>query len=456
MTDQTQARFLTGSTMRHVTVMTMTSMVGLSFMFLVDAATIFWVSKLNEERLITALGFAWTIQFLMISVNIGFMIAATALVAKSIGEGKRQNAREQAAAALMIGLGLQAIVSFLILYFRREFLELAGASGDVLEIASRFLLISVPSMLMITVGMITSAILRAEGDAKRSMYVTLSAGVVAMIVDPILILWMELGIEGAAWGVVISRAASAVLGLYCVIKIHDLLAPLRATYIHLWAKPFFIIVGPATLTQLSTPFGNYLITRLMSEFGDSAVAGWALLGRLAILMFGGVYALSGSIGGIIGQNFGAGQFDRIRTAYRDALIFCTLYVIVAWAILAAATGPIIWIFNLSSGAADVIRAFAYIAAVGYIFAGALYVSNASFNNLGRPIYSTGFNWVKDGLLIWPICVMMGGYFAAPGVVYGQSLAWLIAGLLSTVIGWRFINNVEIRQTQSAGQPEKSG
>jgi Na+-driven multidrug efflux pump len=342
----------------------------------------------------------------------------------------------------------------LIVYFRRELLAFAGAKGDVLEIASQFLMIVVPSLLFIITGMIASSVLRAEGDAKRAMLVTLSVGVMTMIIDPILILWMDLGVNGAAWGIVISRSTSACLGLYFVIKAHDLFARPSLQLIKRWGIPFFIIAIPALMTQLSSPFGNYLITRILSDYGESAIAGWAVLGRITVLAFGGIFSLSGAIGGIIGQNYGAGNFDRIRMAYRDALLFSLGYVLVAWALIAMATGPIISLFSLGEAAASVVKAFTYVSAGGFVFAGALYVSNASFNNLGRPIYSTMFNWLKDGVLMWPMCILMGGYFAAPGVVYGQGIAWVIAGIAATIVGWRFIGNVEASDKAKAGQSSR--
>ena len=428
--------------MRHVAVMTLTGMIGLTFVFLVDAATIFWVSFLEDETLLAALGYAWTVQFFTMSSSIGFMIAGTALVARSLGQEKRENAREQATTALVMGLAIQSVTAVTILTFRRDILQFVGAEGELLEIASDFLLISVPSILLMVLGMISSSILRAQGDASRSMYVSLSAGVVAMFIDPLLILSMGMGVEGAAWGIVISRGFSAFLGLYFVIKVHNLYAAPKAEFIAKWSRPFFIVAVPAVMTQLASPFGNYLMTKMISGFGDNAVAGWAVLGRVVMLTFGGVFALSGAIGGIVGQNYGAGQFDRVREAYRDALIFSTAYVCVAWAILASMTNIIISVFRLGAEAAEVLSAFTYVGAGGFVFAGALFVSNASFNNLGRPLYSTAFNWIKDGALIWPVCLFFGGFYGAKGVVYGQAVAWAIAGTIAIIVGWRFIQRVE--------------
>ena len=88
------ARFLHGSTMSHVIRMTLTGMLGLTFMFVVDLANLFWISRFGDERMVAALGFAWNVQFFSISVGIGLMIGATALVSKAIGQGKREEARK--------------------------------------------------------------------------------------------------------------------------------------------------------------------------------------------------------------------------------------------------------------------------------------------------------------------------------------------------------------------------
>jgi len=84
------AKFTTGSTMRHVVVMTLASAIGLTFMFLIDAATLFWVSRLGDERLMAALGFAWTVQFFIISSGIGLAIATTTLVSRALGKARRR------------------------------------------------------------------------------------------------------------------------------------------------------------------------------------------------------------------------------------------------------------------------------------------------------------------------------------------------------------------------------
>ena len=94
-------KFTTGSTMRHVVVMTLTGSLGLSFMFLVDFLALFWISRLKDEVLITAVGFAGVIQFFVISVAMGMMIGAVALVSRALGRGDVDEARRIAGSAMV-------------------------------------------------------------------------------------------------------------------------------------------------------------------------------------------------------------------------------------------------------------------------------------------------------------------------------------------------------------------
>ena len=432
------AKFTTGSTMRHVVVMTMTGALGLSFMFLVDFLALFWVSQLHDEVLISAVGFAATIQFFVVSVAIGMMIAGVALVSRSLGMGKGARARRIASVALIYSTGIQLLIALLVFFFRRNILVWSGAEGDTLEVAVDFLAISLPSLPFIAMGMCASAVLRAVGDAWRSMLVTVTGGVGAVFLDPLFILVLGLGVDGAAMVIVISRLVMAVVGLYWLGVSHSMLAKPRQWDMVAFLKPYLAIALPAVATQLSTPFGNWVLIRAMAEHGDSAVAGFGVVSRLTILGFGGIFALSGAIGGIIGQNAGAGLRDRVAGAYVDALKFCALYTGITWALMAACADLIAAGFGLGAEGSYVVRTFAHYAAGSFVFTGALFVSNAAFNNLGRPVWATVSNWLRDGILMAPLAFGMGALWGAGGVVMAQALANTLAGIGAAFVGWRYV------------------
>ncbi|MEQ6248664.1 MATE family efflux transporter [Sulfitobacter sp. HNIBRBA3233] len=435
-------RFLTGSTLGHVTRMTATGALGITFVFIVDAANLLWVSQLGDPQLVAAVGFAYAVQFFSVSIAVGLMIAATAVVSRSIGAGDRERARRQAGAAVAIAAATLAVVASLIVGFRHALVGFAGAEGETARLAARYLAITIPSLVPMSAALVMSGTLRADGYGAKAMYITLLGGCVLLLIDPVLIFWMGLGLDGAAIGLVLFRICLLVLAVHFAIRQLALVDRPRLSTLRNIGSPFVAVAIPAIATQMSTPVGNYLLTIVMAPYGDDAVAAWAVVGRLTVVVFGGIFALSGAIGGIFGQNFGAGQLDRVRSTYRDALIFCLGYTLVAWGLFVLLVPYIIAAFGLTGQGAEVLRAFAVIGVGGFIFFGALFVSNAAFNNLGKPGRSTLVNWTKDGLLSWPAALWFTGIFGASGVIYGQAAAGIVVGAAAATWGWFYVRTLE--------------
>ncbi len=450
-----RARFTTGSTMRHVAVMTATGATGLMALFLVDALNLFYISLLGVTDLAAAVGFAGTLQFFMISVAIGLSIAGTALVSRAIGADDRARARRVAASALVTLVGILTVVTIAAWIFREDALALIGAEGETLEIASRFLAITLGSTPIVGIGMVTSGFLRAAGDARRAMFVTLFGGGVAAVLDPILILGLDYGVDGAAAALVITRCMIAATGLWYAVRVHRMVGriDLRATAEDM--RALMGIAAPAVATQLSTPFGNAFLTGVVSVHGDEAVAGWAVVGRVTALCFGGIFALSGAVGPIFGQNLGARLFPRLRMIYRDALVFAFCYVILVWAALALATGALVAAFTLQGEGAEVLRAFTTVGVGGFMFTAALFVSNAAFNNLGRPQISTVFNWSRDAVAT-PIFAALIGSSQAAGVVWMQAAAALVVGGAAALYGWRYVARMSAAEAPAPEEPAGGG
>jgi Na+-driven multidrug efflux pump len=354
--------------------------------------------------------------------------------------------RHQAGASVVISAITLAIVATLIFVFRDTLLGWAGARGETANLASRYLAMTIFSLVPMSVSLVCSGVLKADGYGAKAMYVALYAGLVLMVIDPFLILWLELGLDGAAIGVVVFRILMMCLGVFYAVVQTGLVARPSMASIARTLRPFAWIAIPAIATQMATPAGNYVLTMVMSSFGDDAVAAWAVVSRLTVLAFGGIFALSGAIGGIFGQNYGAGQFERIRATYRDALVFCLIYTLITWAVLASATPLILRGFGLTGQGADVIRAFTFVGVGGFVFVGALFASNAAFNNLGKPGRSTCVNWLKDGVLSWPAAALLVVPFGPAGVIYGQAAAGAVVGTLAALWGWRYVASLTVQDT----------
>ncbi len=427
--------------MRHVAVMTATGSIGLVAIFIVDALNLFYISMLGVHELAAAIGFASTLMFFVVSISIGFTIASSALVSRALGRGDRaEAARQGGASMLFIGLvtGLITVVTW---PFLDTLVGLLGAAGETRHLTTEFLQIVMPSTPLVSMGMCATGIMRGAGDARRAMYVTLAGGIATAILDPIFIFGLDLGLQGAAIATVLSRVLLLAVGIHGAHVVHRLMAMPDRHKLAAVARPFFAIGLPAVLTQLATPVGNAYVTIEMARFGDEAIAGWAIVGRVIPVAFGVIFALSGAIGPILGQNYGARRYDRLNMVMRDALIFVIAYCCVAWALLAIFAEPIASLFGATGAAREQVVFFCVFAAGTFLFNGALFVASAAFNNLGFPTYSTVFNWGRSTLGVIPFVWVGAHYYGAIGALAGWALGAVVFGIVAMIVAFRLVRNI---------------
>ncbi len=443
--------FTQGSTMRHILVLTATSSVGLMALFLVDLADLYFLSLLGEVEVAAAIGYAGSILFFTVSVGIGLSIAASALVARALGERIISKARRFTTHSLLFAASISLLIAIVVWIFVPELLELLGAEGHTHKLAASYLRIIIPAMPILAMGICASAILRALGDAKRSMYVTLAGGITNAVLDPLFIFTFGLGVDGAAWASVIARFSVFGVGLYGLIKHHRALSKPKPHAFTNDALVISRIAFPAILTNIATPIGNAYVTYAIAAFGDSAVAGWAIIGRIIPFAFAGIFSLSGAIGPVIGQNLGARLYQRVKQSLGNALLFTAVYTLIAWILLAALSSQIVTLFDMSGEAANLIELFCFWLSPFFVFFGAMYVTNAAFNNLGRAHYSTIFNWGRATLGTIPFVYLGGLYFGPIGTIGGNMTGALFFGVASVIVCYRLIRRIEL-QDQAADVP----
>lgn len=437
-----RARFVTGSTLRHVVVMASTGAVGLIAVFAVDLLNLFYISLLGQKTIAAAVGFAGVVGFLQASISIGMMIGLSAVVARTIGAGRLAEARRVATSALLACTAVMAVIGVATALAAGPLLDVLGAEGETRAMALDFLTIAAPSAPLMTAGMCCSALLRSVGDARRAMNVTLVAALATAVFDPILIFALHLDLEGAAISTVLSRCVLLAMGWRSVTGRHDMLGRLSLPDLAGDVRRVAGVAGPAVLTNLATPVGAAYVTHSMAAFGPGAIAGQATIDRLSPVAFGLVYALSGTVGPILAQNLGAGRLDRVRAALRDALLFMVAAVTAAWLLLALGQSLVVLAFHAEGVAAELIRLFCSWLAAAFLFNGALFVANAVFNNLGFPLLSTLFNWGRATLGTIPL-VHFGAAYGPLGILTGQAAGSLAFGVAAAATAFHVVRRLDV-------------
>ena len=439
-----QGKFTTGSTMRHVAVMAASGAVGLVSIFAVDLLALLYISWLGNVNFTAGVGYGTTVLFLSTSFNVGLMIASSALVSRALGARDKVRARRLAGSTTAISLIAASLIAVLMMAVMDPLLTLLGATGETHAVAWRFLMICMPSNFLLALGMCFSGTLRSVGDARRAMFVTLSGGIASAIIDPILIFGLELGTDGAAIAVTLSRVVFCLVGYHGVVRIHDLMR--KPTFLETVEdlKPMVGIAVPAVLTNIASPVAGAYMTSVLAPYGDEALAANAIISRLVPVAFGTVFALSAAIGPIFGQNLGARNIKRVRRTLTDGLIFSAASVIVAWIVLYLAQEQLIAVFHATGRAADLVRYFCVVLAGTWMFHGALFVANASFNNLGAPVLATVFNWGKATIGTVPFAIVGAQWGGAEGAFLGQGIGAIAFGIVGVWAAYQVINRVERR------------
>jgi putative MATE family efflux protein len=437
-------KFTQGPILQHVLVMSAAGSIGLMAVFAVDFLNLLYISWLKDQTLTAAVGYASVIGFFLISICIGFMIAVSALVSRALGARERRKAQEIAGVGLLYIFSVTLVLAIVIALLGGPLLNLLGAQGETFFLAYRFLMMTLPSMLPLGFAMVQMGILRAVGDARRAMWVTLGGGLFTAAMDPLFIFIFKLGLDGAAIVMTLARLLLLGIGSYGVFFVHKLAArPTRASFLEHFG-PLNAIAIPAVVTNIATPVANGYVTFAMAQFGDAAVAAWAIINRLIPLAFGATFALSGAIGPILGQNFGARLFGRLRTAMRDSILIVGVYILAVWLLLYAGQNQLAYVFSLSDEAADLLRYYCTIVAGTFFFMGMLFTANAAFNNLGFPLLSTFFNWSRATLGTIPFVYLLGKYYGAKGVLLGQGVGAMLFGVAAIFTSFYAIRRLEKR------------
>ncbi len=182
-----------------------------------------------------------------------------------------------------------------------------------------------------------------------------------------------------------------------------------------------------------------------ASFGDEAVAGVAIVGRIVPVVFGGLFALSGAVGPILSQNYGAKQFQRMHHALTSAVVYAFVYTVTLCLLLYSTQGFLVAMFNASDETANLIRFFATYGSYSFFFQSLLFIAIAVFNNLGKPLNSTLLNFGRATLGTWPLVSFFGFLMGAEGIIMGQAIGSVIFGCIGFIMARRYLQELETRE-----------
>lgn len=428
--------FTTGSLTRHVSVMSFTASIGILAIYVVDLLDLLFISMLGDKEMAAAAGMAGTLLFFVSTINIGLSIATGTLVGRALGRGDEQQAREMTGTAILVSTVVGIVVPLVMIPNLYFLLGWIGATDDLADLAYSYIVILLPATFMSGISMSLVTHLRADGAARKAMYPSLCGALVNLVFDPILIFGLGMGLQGAAAATVMARAATLAVALYPFRgEIRTILFPgFRAVRRHIYEIGRYALYS--AFASVATPIGQAMMMRQFASFGHEAVAGISIIGRLAPVVFAVINALSGAIGPIMAQNYGANKMERVREAFRAAARFLGIYVAVVALVLFLLRSQIAWMFGATGVTQELLYLYCSPFAIIAFFNGLISISSGALNSLGHPTYVMGFSWVKNTVGLLPFLVVGAYLYGLWGVAFGLLLHTAVFAYVSVYLAKR--------------------
>lgn len=193
--------------------------------------------------------------------------------------------------------------------------------------------------------------------------------------------------------------------------------------------------------------------RVNSQFGEAAVAAGAIIDRIVPVAFGVLFAMSGVIGPIIGQNYGAKLFGRVRQTLTNCFAITVIYAFTVWLALWLAAPGIVWMFSAQGETARLVTFFCTWGACAWAFLGCLFAANAAFNNLDYALLSTFFNWGRATLGTMPFVTLGALWYGPEGVILGITAGAVLFGIASIVCAYWIAGRVEKKAASALQNPQ---
>lgn len=437
------AKLTRGPIRTHLIAQTLPMVMGVAATMSIGLVDAYFIGQLGSSEL-AAISFIFPIGVVLVSLGVGMMVGINSVIARALGEGDVAKAHRRANLGIVLAFALGAIIAIALLFGTNSLFRLMLAPDDLLPLIRAYLVPLAPGYMLMMVILAISGVLRGQGEARMTFFVSISYAAANWVLDPLLITgafgFKGFGIAGAAYASVIGWAIGVGLGLFLIGRSLLPFQPLLIAQCRIVETSGAIlrVAGPAAFANAINPIGLSILTAMIAREGEAAVAGFGAAGRVQSFAVVPLLALSGAIGAIVGQNWGANRPGRSREAMLLAGMFCLAYGL-AMATLLSFAGS--WFADLFTEDPVVMAQFTRylsIAAWGYAGFGVLIVANGALNAVDRASYSLTQSALRVFLVMLPIAWVLRPSWGADAIYTAELVANLVGGCVAAAVVWRVL------------------
>jgi len=418
------------------------------FQTLFNIVDTYFAGKISSDAL-SALAKSFPIYFILIAASVGVTVGGTSLIANSIGEKNKENVLRYFGQTIVYGVLLSIIVTLVGLFFAANIFSLMGSSSNVIKLGLEYTnVIFSGSIIFISVVALNS-LLHAEGDTKTFRNVLILSFFLNIILNPLFIFGFgpipPMGMYGIGLATIVCQIIAFLLILIRITKSKTLKnISLKYFYPNLtFLNKIFFQSAPISAALFMISIGNFIILSYASRFGELAVAGYGSATRFEQILLLPVLGLNTAIISIVGQNFGAKEYLRVKQSYYQAITYGTVIMLIAGLIIFVSADKIVSIFTNDVVVINYGTIYLKISALIFPAYPVYFISNGFFMALKKSSYAMNLNIIRNVLLPIPTILFanfIGGSYK--NFFWSYCLFnWIFVALLLTFVSIYIKNNL---------------
>lgn len=397
---------------------------------------------------LTGVGITMPIMTIIMAFGMLIGIGTSARISLKLGEHKREEAEKHLGNAFTLIIIASVLITIIGLVFMHKILGLFGASADTEIYAREYMQIIFFGTIfnMLSFGLNHS--IRSDGSPKVAMLSMLIGAGTNIILDPIFIFVFGMGVRGAAIATVISQIVSTIWILYYFTKGKSNLK-IKREYLSLdkaiVLSIFSIGVSPFSM-QIAQSIVQVLANNALKTYGgDLAIGAMTIINSVAMIFMMPIFGLNQGSQPIIGYNYGAEKYKRVKQAVKSATIVATIIVSIGWIITQAAPHLLISIFNRDEQLVGIASTGMRIFLLMLPVVGAQVISSNYFQSIGKAKISMFLSLLRQVILLIPCLIILPKIFGLTGVWLAGAVSDGLSSLITLIIFFMSVRKLKDKE-----------
>ena len=306
---------------------------------------------LGKEALAAVGGATGTIINLLVGFFVGLSSGATVVISQYFGSGDEEGVSRAVHTSIALSLAGGIFLTFVGIFGARWALEMMGTTADVIGGATDYMRIYFAGVIMNLLYNMSSGILRAIGDSRRPMIYLIICCLVNIVLDIMFVGFMHMGVAGAAIATISSQAVSAILTMRALMRTEECYKfVIKKLHVDFPLLGRILRIGfPAGIQSMMYSISNLLIQANINALGTDTMAAWTAFGKVDSIIWMVMGAFSVSVTTFVGQNWGAGKVDRVKTSIRTGMVVELLSTLIMSGVILLTGQHLIRLFTQDEG-----------------------------------------------------------------------------------------------------------